>query len=165
MTLNPLQDMEIANCNKHGHTRARKIGQMVRTNTANWSTLPAKLVHKMNNQISSQPKQGEQKCGCQVSHVIMVRKDQLKARREINTVPKVPWHGPQVWMHFVIGASERYYAIHLLWTYGKCFAEFIVHAEKMYWMRHLQFMMIGSYVGVLHGPRPPRDLACGLQQA
>jgi len=68
----------------------------------------------MNNQISSQPKQGEQKCGCQVSHVIMVRKDQLKAQRQINTVPKVPWHGPQVWMHFVIGASERYYAIHLL---------------------------------------------------
>jgi len=62
----------------------------------------------------------------------------------LTTVPIVPWHGAPVvtpltpvWVHFDIGAGVRYCAIRLLWTYATFLAEFIVHDEKMYRMRHL----------------------------
>ena len=59
--------------------------------------------------------------------------------------------GPPVWMHF--GSGVRFYTIRLLWlwTYAAWFAEFIVNDEKMYWMRHLQFMMIWSNISALYG--------------
>ena len=75
--------------------------------------------------------------------------------------------GTPVWVHFGIDAGVRYCAIRLLWTYVTCFAEFIVHDEKTYGMRHFQFTMISWNISVLYGdgaPLPPRDLARGLPQ-
>jgi len=60
---------------------------------------------------------------------------------------------------FCIGAGARYSAIRLLRTYATCVAEFIVslNDEKIYWLRHLQFMMIWPNISVLYGaPTPHR---------
>jgi len=62
-----------------------------------------------------------------------------------------------VWMHFGAGAGVRYYAS-ITPCYATCFAEFIVHDEKMYWMRHLQFIMIWQNVSVLYGARAANEV-------
>ena len=86
----------------------------------------------------------------------------------LTIVPTVPWHGAlrrqppglDAFWHQRWRTASR--AIRLLWTYATCFAELIVHDDKMYWTRHLQFMMTCSNISKLYGARPPRDLTRGL---
>jgi len=81
---------------------------------------------------------------------------QLSTKRRINHSANCAMAcPPQVWMHFGIVAGIWYYAVRLLWTYVTCFAQFIVHDEKMHWTRHFQFMMIWSNISIFYRALAP----------